>query len=74
MARKHSGALLSVRMVGTVRVPAPYARIRTTRTSAGALIDWCLAENDRRMGGYDARLLRPTLVPKLARIVRRFIS
>jgi hypothetical protein len=42
--------------------------------SAGALIDWCLAENDRRMGGYDARLLRPTLVPKLARIVRRFIK
>jgi hypothetical protein len=42
--------------------------------SAGALIDLCLAENDRRMGGYDGRLLRPTLVPKLARLARRFIK
>jgi hypothetical protein len=38
----------------------------------GGLIDTCLAENDRRMSGYDARLLRPTFVPRLARLVRRF--
>jgi hypothetical protein len=33
----------------------------------------CLAENERRMSGYDARLLRPTAVPAIARLVRRFI-
>lgn len=37
------------------------------------LIDTCLAENDRRMSGYDERLLRPMFVPRLARMVRRFI-
>ena len=31
------------------------------------LIALCLAENDRRMAGYDHRLLRPTTVPRLAR-------
>jgi hypothetical protein len=41
--------------------------------SARALIDLCLAENERRMSGYDARLLRPTAVPAIARLVRRFI-
>jgi hypothetical protein len=34
------------------------------------LIDLCLAENDRRMGGYDRRLLRPQTTPFLARIAR----
>jgi hypothetical protein len=41
--------------------------------SAGALIDICLEENERRLAGYDARLLRPNLVPRLMRFVRRFI-
>lgn len=40
---------------------------------AAALMDICLAENDRRLGGYDPRLLRPTLVPRLVRLVRRFL-
>jgi hypothetical protein len=37
------------------------------------LIDVCLAENDRRMAGYDQRLLRPMIVPGLVRFARRFM-
>jgi hypothetical protein len=37
------------------------------------LIDLCLAENERRMAGYDSRLLRPTTVPRLARLVQRLM-
>jgi hypothetical protein len=39
----------------------------------GDLLRLCLAENDRRMAKYDARLLRPTLVPRLVRIVLKFV-
>ncbi len=42
--------------------------------SPRALIDLCLIENDRRMKGYDARLLRPTTVPRLAALARRFLK
>jgi hypothetical protein len=38
------------------------------------LIELCLAENERRMSGYDVRLLRPRLVPALARFALRFIK
>jgi hypothetical protein len=38
-----------------------------------ALIDLCLAENERRMSFYDDRLLRPFAVPALARLARRFM-
>jgi len=41
--------------------------------SIRALIDVCLAENDRRLSGYDPRLLRPTVVPCLLRFVRCFL-
>jgi hypothetical protein len=41
--------------------------------NTGELIDICLAENQRRMSLYDRRLLRPTLVPALARLARRFL-
>ena len=38
-----------------------------------SLIDICLAENDRRMAGYDKRLLRPMAIPRLVRLARRFM-
>jgi hypothetical protein len=38
-----------------------------------ALIALCLAENERRMAGYDERLLRPETVPRLARLALRFL-
>ncbi len=41
--------------------------------SVATLIDICLAENARRMSRYDKRLLRPALVPALARLARRFM-
>jgi hypothetical protein len=34
----------------------------------------CLEENRRRMAGYDERLLRPTLIPRLAAIAVRFMG
>jgi hypothetical protein len=41
--------------------------------SPRALLDLCLVENDRRMAGYDRRLLRPTTVPFLAGVARRVL-
>jgi hypothetical protein len=41
--------------------------------SIAGLIDVCLEENERRLSGYDPRLLRPTLMPRLMRFVRRFM-
>jgi hypothetical protein len=41
--------------------------------SAAAVIDVCLSENDRRFAGYDSRLLRPKLMPRLMRFARRFM-
>jgi hypothetical protein len=38
------------------------------------LIDVCLAENDRRLAGYDPRLLRPKFVPGAIRLARRFMG
>jgi len=37
------------------------------------LIDICLVENDRRLAVYDSRLLRPTFVPAMVRLIRRFL-
>jgi hypothetical protein len=41
--------------------------------SVARLIDVCLEENERRLAGYDHRLLRPNLVPRLMRLARRFM-
>jgi hypothetical protein len=37
------------------------------------LMDICLRENDRRLAGYDPRLLRPRFVPALVRLARRLL-
>jgi hypothetical protein len=41
--------------------------------SVAELLGLCLAENDRRLSGYEPRLLRPKLVPGLARMVYRLL-
>jgi len=41
--------------------------------SVAQLMDTCLAENDRRLGIYDSRLIRPNVVPRLVRLARRMM-
>ena len=41
--------------------------------SAAALIEICLAENERRLAGYDRRLLRPQVVPALMHAAHRVL-
>jgi hypothetical protein len=58
--------------------PARTAGVAGSEAVAGEidpaeLLDICLAENDRRLSGYDPRLIKPTTVPRLARIGRRFM-
>jgi hypothetical protein len=42
--------------------------------SARAFLETCLRENDRRLAPYDARLLRPTFVPVVARTILKGIA
>jgi hypothetical protein len=37
------------------------------------LLELCLAEQERRMGAYDRRLLRPAAVAACARFARRLL-
>jgi hypothetical protein len=37
------------------------------------LMPTCLAENERRFSGYDPRLKRPTTIPRLVRLLVRFL-
>jgi hypothetical protein len=41
--------------------------------SAKTLIEICLRENDRRLARYDPRLLRPTLMPSMARAMLKVL-
>lgn len=41
--------------------------------SAAIVIDVCLSEHERRFAGYDPRLRRPKLMPRLMRFVRCFM-
>jgi len=41
--------------------------------SPRGFMDLCLSENERRMSHLDPRLLRPTLMPRLAKLARRFV-
>jgi hypothetical protein len=45
----------------------------SVEASTATLMDTCLVEQDRRLAGYDPRLLRPTFVPRMVRLVRRFL-
>jgi hypothetical protein len=47
--------------------------ISATEVTARDLLEICLKENDRRFAGYDPRLVRPTTMPRLARLVMRFM-
>ena len=50
----------------TMQVPEAVGEV-TLRT----LAETCIDENERRLGRYDTRLLRPTLVPHLVRLALR---
>lgn len=41
--------------------------------SPRSFIETCLRENDQRLSLYDERLLRPTMVPRLARLALKFL-
>jgi hypothetical protein len=47
--------------------------VSATEIDTRELMEICLAENDRRLAGYDTRLLRPTTVPFLVRLALRFM-
>ena len=45
----------------------------STAMTPRAFLTLCWQENDRRLEGYDARLLRPRLVPTIARALYRVL-
>ena len=48
--------------------------IGSGNVSAAAVIDVCMSEHERRFSGYDPRLLRPDVMPRAMRFVRRFMG
>jgi hypothetical protein len=72
-----------ISMVKGFNSDRPANDVNFTATGAAALgtslkpremIELCLAENDRRLHRYDARLLRPRLVPLAVRAALRFMK
>jgi hypothetical protein len=49
------------------------ARDQVAPVTLHGLLDLCLRENERRLADYDRRLLRPRLVPTLARLAHRWL-
>jgi hypothetical protein len=49
------------------------AKALTNDIDVAELIDICLAENARRLGVYDRRVLRPFAIPALVKLARRFM-
>ena len=47
--------------------------IGSGNVSAAAVIEVCLLEHERRFAGYDPRLLRPQVMPRLMRFALRFM-
>jgi hypothetical protein len=47
--------------------------VSSVEISVRELMLLCLAENERRFAGYDARLLRPATMPRLVRFALRFV-
>ena len=52
----------------TMQVPDSIGEVTLT-----TMAQTCLAENARRLAGYDARLLRPRLVPRLVSRLLRLV-
>ncbi|MBT40205.1 MAG: hypothetical protein CL938_16840 [Deltaproteobacteria bacterium] len=50
------------------------ARDFTDSLTPRLVLETCVAENERRLAGFDRRLLMPTFVPRLARVARRALS
>jgi len=65
------------RTVGRAETPSPgfgvEARSAFGDLSAREFLELCLRENERRLAGYDKRLLRPRMVPGLVRRIVRFL-
>jgi len=47
--------------------------ISATKPDLRGLLTLCLQENERRFEGYDARLVRPRTMPRLARMILRLL-
>ena len=47
--------------------------VSAAEVSVHEVMTVCLQENDRRFAGYDARLLRPTMMPGIVRFALRFL-
>jgi hypothetical protein len=69
--RRRVGA---VRNAGGPGFTASGATAIVSGLSARALLETCLRENARRLAAFDRRLLRPRLVPALARVALRGLT